>query len=631
MDDPIPPNPYKALGVTKDANLATIRSAHRKLVLACHPDKVKVNDDVEKKAKADQFHQVQQAYEILSDDTKRQRYDDRARLAELREHMDDRPPARRASDYTAPRSTQTPTYEVRGGRVYEERAPNPSRTYQDDNFASRFADYRPSAKKYDEMFGEATPRKTSGRAQEDKRKMREMEVEQDRKAREAARKAEEASIREQRDRKRAKDRKRDVEAKSRGKFTYVEDDSDSELDNRYYARRDTTPPNRRYEEVRRKDRDEPKRNAKRDVSDYFDMESKASAAREHITRSREVAREVEIEPRSRASRPRASSNLDRPPAPEAPAIPSPRPVDSRRKSSDRERSDKERSGGEKDRQRGHGSRVPSPVRTGSSKKEKKFEDPPSRKPAMPNFTSDPKGLKSFLGSSRKEPQRSATFQPVQEFKHPGMRRSETLPVHTMRRSDPQPSNLRNAKGAKDYSDSDSSDTSDSDDTPEVRPRYSPRQTSSTKYKVTEDDGPRTMFMEPEEVHVRPRDDSPKGRRSSDRPSTTARGSSTRTPATRGSSFVAQEDRPSARRSESARIPPLSTHGSSRGKKLFGAVEEYSSTDDYSKSSPKLSPLQARGAKGHSRRSSEDVDRDAYPGSMNKSHRRPGYQRNESVY
>ncbi|KAF4121849.1 DnaJ domain [Geosmithia morbida] len=77
-----PMDPYAALGVSRDAQVAEIRSAHRKLVLKCHPDKVQ---DPELKAKKqDEFQRVQQAYEILTDDAKRQKYDDQLRLAELR-------------------------------------------------------------------------------------------------------------------------------------------------------------------------------------------------------------------------------------------------------------------------------------------------------------------------------------------------------------------------------------------------------------------------------------------------------------------------------------------------------------------------------------------------------------------
>src|ERR1700709_2451786 len=81
----LPPDPYKALGVTKDATLPEIRSAHRKLVLKCHPDKVQ--DDALKAQKQDEFQKVQQAYEILSDENKRLQYDEQAKLFELRKEM----------------------------------------------------------------------------------------------------------------------------------------------------------------------------------------------------------------------------------------------------------------------------------------------------------------------------------------------------------------------------------------------------------------------------------------------------------------------------------------------------------------------------------------------------------------
>ncbi|RCI12476.1 hypothetical protein L249_1163 [Ophiocordyceps polyrhachis-furcata BCC 54312] len=78
---PLPPDPYKILGVAKDAQMPEIRSAHRKLVLKCHPDKVQ--DATLKAEKQDEFQQVQQAYELLSDENKRRKYDDQVRLAEL--------------------------------------------------------------------------------------------------------------------------------------------------------------------------------------------------------------------------------------------------------------------------------------------------------------------------------------------------------------------------------------------------------------------------------------------------------------------------------------------------------------------------------------------------------------------
>ncbi|KAI0095940.1 DnaJ-domain-containing protein [Daldinia grandis] len=78
----LPPDPYKALGVSKDAQLSEIRSAHRKLVLKCHPDKVQ--DPKLKEEKQKEFQQVQQAYELLSNEAERTRYDDKVKLEELR-------------------------------------------------------------------------------------------------------------------------------------------------------------------------------------------------------------------------------------------------------------------------------------------------------------------------------------------------------------------------------------------------------------------------------------------------------------------------------------------------------------------------------------------------------------------
>ena len=83
--DELPPDPYKLLGVAKDAKLPEIRSAHRKLVLKCHPDKVQ--DAALKAIKQDEFQKVQQAYELLSDDTRRLQYDEQVKLYALRKEM----------------------------------------------------------------------------------------------------------------------------------------------------------------------------------------------------------------------------------------------------------------------------------------------------------------------------------------------------------------------------------------------------------------------------------------------------------------------------------------------------------------------------------------------------------------
>jgi curved DNA-binding protein CbpA len=62
---------YEVLGVDKDASEAEIKRAHKKLALKWHPDK---NPDKKEQAQR-HFILIQQAYEVLSDSSKRKRYD----------------------------------------------------------------------------------------------------------------------------------------------------------------------------------------------------------------------------------------------------------------------------------------------------------------------------------------------------------------------------------------------------------------------------------------------------------------------------------------------------------------------------------------------------------------------------
>ncbi|KAF8247216.1 heat shock protein DnaJ, partial [Wilcoxina mikolae CBS 423.85] len=66
-------DPYAALGVPHDASPATIRSSYKKLMLQCHPDKVR--DEAQRAEKAQQFQKVQEAYELLIDSRRRRKYD----------------------------------------------------------------------------------------------------------------------------------------------------------------------------------------------------------------------------------------------------------------------------------------------------------------------------------------------------------------------------------------------------------------------------------------------------------------------------------------------------------------------------------------------------------------------------
>lgn len=63
-------NPYEVLGVGRDDDHATIKSAYRKLALKYHPDRNPGDREAE-----EHFKEITQAYEILSDPGKRRRFD----------------------------------------------------------------------------------------------------------------------------------------------------------------------------------------------------------------------------------------------------------------------------------------------------------------------------------------------------------------------------------------------------------------------------------------------------------------------------------------------------------------------------------------------------------------------------
>ena len=60
---------YEILGVSRDADATAIKSAYRKLARKYHPDVNKTKEAEEK------FKDINEAYEVLSDKAKRQRYD----------------------------------------------------------------------------------------------------------------------------------------------------------------------------------------------------------------------------------------------------------------------------------------------------------------------------------------------------------------------------------------------------------------------------------------------------------------------------------------------------------------------------------------------------------------------------
>ena len=642
MSSPEPIDPYLSLGVAKDADISAIRSAHRKLVLKFHPDRIK--DEAERAKGKDVFQKVQQAYELLSDPARRSRYDDEVKLAELRKEAMARNPPQRSSSFQTrsaaapPRST--PSREFRDGRMYEERVPSGS--FFEEGARYREDESRASSRKYD-----GYERRSSGGQPEKERKSSKwdkpaagLSFEMAFKLKKTAARAKE-SVREKtreshaanaksRDREQRRDR-----SEKHGRRAYVEEDSSSDSDTVTYvstqparSSRPEQPSPQRTGSKQESPRQKSSPTTPRHDEDLEDeWERRHGSARDYIERSQK--------------RP-TSSRTDSTRSYWAPA---------------EEQNSGRKSGSDSDRRP-----------TSSKGRRPSIDVQRVRPPPMPSQNSAPAGLKATLEHRDGPPttKRSSTGITRDRRKEmpretPQMHRSQTMPLgNSSRRSDTLPTRGSNLKHAETH---DSGYGSSGGLTPEMHGTSPPKHTS-TKYQIVDEDeeysrSSRTILVDPEDQHRRTRSPSPppQDHHRHDRPQRPTVATDVRPRQSRGATFSntpaeVQSARPSTNRHESARSaqprsgsprdsPPVSRHNSGRGNKLYGEMPaEDHEQAPYSRRYPpeqvSSSPrIQEQDIKyGHVRRpSTDESDRDYYPHSQHREQLRQPHMssRRGSVY
>ena len=305
MGDPLPPDPYAALGVAKDATAGAIKTQYRKLVLKCHPDKIQ--DETEKANASDKFHKIQTAWEIIGDEARRARYDAQCKLQELREDVMHRAGVvpRGAPDVKTA-GYKFSTESARGGDFY---ARGPDR--YGPRISPQYEERRPSYVQED--YFDERPRPTSRKHDEYDRSTKRAPLREEReKPRAAARETKEN--RKDKSRRTDKDMRKDRDRKAAYSTVEIDDESDSDPYERSRRRM-------REEDDLRRARDQYYASADRQREEaenglYVDerakkMFSQGTDAREYIAQTTRVPRSrPESEPR-RPSPVRMSSSKDK--------------------------------------------------------------------------------------------------------------------------------------------------------------------------------------------------------------------------------------------------------------------------------------------------------------------------------
>lgn len=467
MASTLPPDPYKALGLTRDAaDAATIKSTYRKLVLKCHPDKV--NDESLKKQKQEEFHKIQQAYELIGDEEKRQTYDAEVRLDFLRRE--------KANRIGPSVDVKTARYEVRtaapagaassasGPSRYEERERKSPRSFEEDRF------HEERARKFDTY--DPYPKYSSSRTS---RTEKELPIRVTRVSSDRTR----SDTKKTRDREERRDRS--------NKFVHIEDEISSNDEKARYE----ADYRRRSEDARRmKDEEEAKRaaaEARRKADDRrsyedprYDRQRKLSDQESEAMRHMFRTKTEVIDPRPSASR--TTSRDVRPETYDRSTRREVRPEQVRRSSARPKEVRTSSSGRDRDRKG-----IPEIVDWG---------DDDRKPPSFKQSSSSPADI--HLSPSRVTPQRAYTEVPSRDHRvtesspSPVFRRCETMPVShspSSRRKEPplvRPSLLRSSETLAQHEPSSRS-------SPETAyPTVPPPQSSSSKkyYYPTSESGVR---------------------------------------------------------------------------------------------------------------------------------------------
>lgn len=407
-------DPYQVLGVSKDATPTAIRSAYRKLVLQTHPDKVQ--DESLRAAKQDEFQRIQQAYEILSDESKKQQYDEQVKFAQQKKDF---------YSEVGPRGGV--------GEHYEVRTAAPSR-----EFDRKYEEQRRARGSFEDIYsqifvGDGHTRKHDGYGHEARRTPR---THDDRKA---GRDLDDAKERIRSDQRRLREREL-----RRGRDEKYRNDVDDYVDDENRVRAEEHPPRRKSGESRRREgrsasdesiRREPLR--RRETGNDYD--TKMTSAREYISeksgaRIQRSATSTFIEIQSTIPTVAEESTIRR---------------SSARRPSDRDRT-RGGSGHSKPSRRDSARESPIIVEPSSS-----YETRPRVIPSMPTATSSPANIRIPATPKMATPLRSATMQvPVGGHppETPTLSRSSTMPVNgfssTSRRRDPVMSGSSKMKSSR---------------------------------------------------------------------------------------------------------------------------------------------------------------------------------------